>query len=186
MIVAYYLTAHDNDSFFLEDEKHPDAPICEKCGFLIDPVNYYNPYFRMKKKTLDLSYTHDLRPIASLKLKEFCKREGYRNLVFKDFEREPNFFQFIIKEIVELDIDKSQPKYENRCTVCGNWEGTYMQNIVIKYLSKELEDGFYRTDVLFSHGNRKNPLFIVGAGTFEKLKREKMKGLIFEPINIPD
>lgn len=183
MIVGYYLSAHDNDSFFLEEEDKPGAPLCKQCGFLMDTVNYYNPYFRLKKKTLDLSYTHDLRPIASLKLKEFCAREGYKDLLFKDFEREPNFFQFIVNRIVELDVDRSQPRYENRCEVCGNWEGTYLKEIFIKNQTKELEDGFYRTDVLFSHGNRKNPLIIVGTETQQKLKREKMKGLIFEPIN---
>jgi hypothetical protein len=184
MIIAYSISTHDNDSFFLEDEKNPAAAVCKACGFLINPTDYYNPYFTLKKKILDFSYTHDLRPIVSLKFKEFCVRENYKDLVFKDFEREPNFFHFKVVQSVELDIEKSQPKYENRCEVCGNWEGVYMKNIVLKNLGGELKDGFYKTDVLFSHGNRKNPLIIVAPETYKKLKREKMKGLIFEAIEI--
>jgi hypothetical protein len=65
MIVGYYLSAHDNNSFFLEDEKQPDAPLCKKCGFLIDPVNYYNPYFLRWRK-------HPLVP-CNLKLIEMKK-----------------------------------------------------------------------------------------------------------------
>ena len=184
MIVGDYLSAHDNDSFFLEDEKNLIDPTCPRCGYLLDPVNYFNPFFRMKKKVLDFSYTHDLRPIASLRFKEFCIRENYRDLVFKDFERQLYFFHFIVNKIVELDIKRSQPRFENRCEACGNWKGTYLDNIFLKNINKELEDGFYRTDVLFSSGNRKSPLIIVAPETYKKIKREKFKGLIFDTITI--
>jgi hypothetical protein len=183
-IIGYSISAQDNDSFYLEDEKHLDAESCIKCGFLLDPVNYFNPFFKIKKKNLDFSYTHDLRPIVSLRFKEFCIREGCTGIDFKEFEREPNFFHFKVKEVIEIDVSEGLFDFVKLCNICGNWEGVYTNCKPLK-LSKEyseLKDGFYRTDILFSYGNRKNPIFIIGIETFYKLKREKIKGLIIDPI----
>lgn len=184
MIIGYYLSANDNDSFFLEDEKDLHEPTCPKCGYLLDCVNYFNPFFKVKRKNYDLSYTYDQRAIVSLRFKEFCVREGYEGLSFKSFEREPCFFQPIITREVEVDKERSKPRFENLCNLCGNFEGVYFKGLFLKDISEELKDEFYRTDILFSWGNRKNPLIIIAPKTYEKLKREKFKGLIFQPITV--
>jgi hypothetical protein len=181
MNIGYYLSGDDNDSFFLEDDSL-NSPICSKCGRLLDTVSYFNPLFKLKRKSYDFSFTYDQRKIASLKFKEFCVREAYDGLIFKEFEREPNFFQFIVNNVVEVDIERSKPRFENPCSACGKHDGIYLRDLFLKDIIEELGDGFYRTDLLFSEGNRKQPLFIVGPKTQAKLKKEKLKGVIFKPI----
>jgi hypothetical protein len=182
MNIGYHLSGDDNDSFFIEDERSLNAPICSKCGRLLDSVNYFNPFFKLKRKIYDFSFTYDQRKIVSLKFKEFCIREAYDGLIFKEFEKEPNFFHFIVNNVVEVDIDRSKPRFEKHCSICGNYDGIYLRDLFLKDVAKELEDGFYRTDLLFSEGNKKQPLFIVGPRTQAKLKQEKLKGVIFRPI----
>jgi hypothetical protein len=182
MNIGFYLSGNDNDSFFIEDEKHLDSPTCSKCGWLLDFINYFNPLFKLKRKTYDLSFTYDQRKIVSLKFKEFCIRERYSGLVFKEFEREPDFFHFIVNNVIEVDVERSKPRFEKRCDICGNYEGIYLREIFLKNVNKELQDGFYRTDLLFSEGDKKQPLFIVGPKTKDKLKKEKLKEIVFKPI----
>lgn len=181
-IVGYLLSAHDNGSFYLDVEKPGDAPVCTKCGFLLSPVDYFNPFFKIKRKTLDFSFTYDNRPIVSLKFKEFCIRNNYKNISFKSFEREGEFFQFFVKKTLVVDVEKSKLTYENYCDECGKWQGIFFKEISIISNLLGFDDEFYKTDLLFSQGNRKGAQFIIGVETYKKLKIEKMKGLIYDPI----
>ncbi len=181
--IGFTLIGQDNDSFFLEHETQLIESTCRECGCLLDFVNYFNPSFRIKKKTYDFSATYDLRYIVSLKFKEFCVREGYKNIKFKSFEREPGFFQFLPCEIVEFDSERRKTEFIDYCEVCNNYKEVIGAiPAFLKIGTKKLTDGFYRTDLLFGVKNRKQPLIIVAPETYEKLKREKFKGLVFDRI----
>lgn len=62
--------ASDNKSDFLTEEDIEQPPKCSKCGFFLD-FDSFNPFFKLKNKNYDVSYTYDLRCIVSLKFKEF-------------------------------------------------------------------------------------------------------------------
>lgn len=182
MIIGYVLNGSDNDSFMIGDEKHIEVPCCLKCGYLLD-FNYHNPFYRIKRKVYDYSHPYDIGNIVSLKFKEFCIREEYKNIVFKEFERETNFFQLIVNNVIKFDFDRGKTRFKNFCDVCLNYEEAIITFIYLKNTFKELDNGFYRTDLVFGAKNKKNPLIIVDSNTYQKLKREKMKGLFFEPIH---
>lgn len=183
MTIGYFLMGQDNDSYFL-DLDNLYASKCFKCECLLDSINYFNPSFKLKKRTYDLSYTYDGRCIVSLKFKEFCIRNGYQGLTFKVFEREPNFFLLNIKNEVEFDSEKSGTSFIKYCDVCLRYEEVvgfspgYLKNV-----EKKLKDGFYRTNLLFGAGNSKHPIIIVAPETQSKLKAEKMKGVYIEPVS---
>jgi hypothetical protein len=183
-VIGYYLSGDDNDSFFLDNGETPIAPNCSKCGFLVDPTTYFNPFFKVKRKNLDFSFTYEQRKIVSLRFKEFCIREGYKGLVFKEFEREANYFQFLANNMIEVDVERSNPRFENYCEVCGNYGGIYLRELYLKNCNEELQDGFYRTDLFFSGGNSKQPIFVISPKTYTKLKKEKIKGIAFRAISI--
>lgn len=168
----------------LDDEKHPNASTCKECGYILD-FEYHNPFFKIKRKTFDFSHPYDIGHIVSLKFKEFCIRENYKGLLFKEFERQPNFFQLIVNNVVQFDTQKAKTEFGKRCKTCNNYEFTTgFEPPSLKNTSNPLDDGFYRTDILFGSYNRKNPIIVVGTETYQKLKREKMKGLIFDPITV--
>jgi hypothetical protein len=179
VVIAFCLYGQDNDSYMLEDLSSTD--LCPKCGYL-NQFDYHNPFFKIKKKSHDFSHPYDLGNVVSLKFKEFCVRENYINISFKEFEKSHGYFQFFVHNIVHFDYGRSDTKFKNYCKLCGNYEEvTGVTPPFLKNLAA-LNDGFYRTDLIFGSGNHKNPITIVAPGTQAKLKKEKMRGLVFKPI----
>jgi len=180
MIVGYSIFGQDDDNYMIDEQSVLD--LCPRCGFL-KKFDYHNPSYKVKRKNYDYFHPYDQGTIVSLRFKEFCLREGYHDILFKELERSIDFFQFFSERIVLVDATRTKMELNNFCPVCGNYEEstgsepTYLLNV-----TKALDDGFYRTDKVFGSRNSKNPLIIVGPETHRKLKREKMKGLIYFPI----
>ena len=184
MVFAYFLLGQDNNSFFL-DSKNLLAPTCSKCGYLYDLINYFNPSFKLKRRTNDISYTYDGRCIVSLRFKEFCKREGYVGLTFKVFEREPNFYLFQVDNELSFDSAVSKTEFLEYCEECNNYKEIIgFSPGHLRSIGNRLSDGFYRTDLLFGSGNSKHPLIIVAPETKIKFEREKLQGGYLEPIEM--
>jgi hypothetical protein len=153
--------------------------------FIKDFNSYYNPFFKIKKKTYDFSHPYDIGHIVSLKFKEFCLREEYSGILFREFEREPNFFQLIVNNVLQFDIERRKPELIGFCSLCKNYkEVVDSLPTFVKGINKELRDGIYRSDLFFGEGNNKHPLIIVAPITAKKLRRERMKGIIHEPIHV--
>jgi hypothetical protein len=184
MVIGYTIYGHDNDSYMIDELAPVDALTCTQCGFLKDQRGYFhNPFFKLKKKVFDFSSPYDTGKIVSLKFKEFCVRENYKGIQFKEFEREAGFFQLVVNNIVEFDAKRAKTEFLDICPKCKNYQAVI--GTVPPFLKKkpeELADGFYRTDLVFGSGNSKNPLTLIGPDTAKKLKREKMKGIVYVPI----
>ncbi|MBL0745583.1 hypothetical protein [Chryseolinea lacunae] len=181
-IIGYVITPLDNDSVMLDDRAVPER--CPLCHYIVD-FDYHNPFFKLKRKTYDFSCPYDIGIITSLKFKEFCVREGYKNIQFKEFEREPNFFHFITRKILPFDAKKVKSRFGKLCPVCKNYDtlvGTDPPTLI--GISKPLKDGFYSSDLCFGSYDKKNPLIIIGIETQAKLKREKFTGIDYEPIEL--
>jgi hypothetical protein len=181
MILGYCLYGQDNDSWMLEDGEPPQELKCNRCGLLID-FDYSNPFYKIKRKTYDYSHPYDVGNVVSAKFREFCIREGYKNIVFKEFEWSPGFFQFYATKIVKFDIKRSGTSLSKYCEVCKSYEEVIGSSPPFLDSQTVLSEGFYRTDLLFGSKNAKNSIIIVDPLTQQKIKREKMKGLVFKPI----
>lgn len=182
MVKGYLLIGSDNGSNLLDNQKHPMCTKCPECGYLLE-FDYYNPFFKLKKKSYDYSECYDLGIIVSLRFKEFCVRGNYPHLRFQEFDREPNFFLFTALETVKFDTIKAKTEFKKKCNACGKYEEVF--GIAPSALSEEIDvlpDGFYSTDTLFGFGNTRHPLIIASPITLNKLKKEKMKGLYFEQV----
>ncbi len=116
--------------------------------------------------------------IVSLKFKEFCIRENYKNLIFKELPQSPKFYQFYINDNkLEYDADVK----ENFCNKCGLHESIVrpIPSCISSY-DEPLSDGFYQSNLWFGSGNEKSPIIIVAPITLEKLKREGFKNMNIE------
>jgi hypothetical protein len=182
MVIGHCLYGVDNNSFMIDDRVN--VVRCSKCGFITD-FNFHNPFFVIKKTHYDYSHPYDIGTIVSLKFKEFCLREGYRDITFLELERCPGYFQFYAQKIVTFDAQRANTKQIKYCSVCNNYEQVIGSNpAFLKDVGNELDEGFYRTDLVFGVKDAKNPVTVVGPKTFRKLKLEKLKGLIFKPIEL--
>lgn len=181
MVTSYCLYGQDNDSWMLDDGKPSDGLRCPKCGLLTD-FNYSNPFYKLKKSTYDYSHPYDIGIIVSTKFKEFCVRENYSNIEFKELERSPGFFQFYAKRILKVDAQRSGTTFSKYCDVCKNYEEVIGSNPLYLQTNSKVDEGFYRTDLIFGSRNGKNPIIIIDPSLQQKLKREKLKGLVFRHI----
>lgn len=163
-------------------QKDTVYPKCKQCGVLLDS-DFHNPSFKLKRKAYDLSHANDVGHVVSLRFKEFCMRRNYRGIVFKDFEREKNFFQLIVSPVVRFDMNRVEIEYGQKCPECKKFEYvSAMPPLHLCDINGPLEDGFYRTDVVVGVNNTMTALIIVAPETYGLLKRERFKGLVFMPV----
>ena len=169
----------DNDSYMITPLE--GLARCTKCGRVLDK-NYVNPRFELVRAVYDLSYTYDGYCIASNKLKEFCVRNDYEGLDFAPMPSVPSFFSLQVRRVVEFDSERRETRFENYCESCKRFETVVGAYPVYLKSPVPLGDGFFRTDLEFGSGDEQHPLLLVGHETYQKLKREKLKGLTFEAI----
>jgi hypothetical protein len=186
-IIGYNLYGPDNDSYMSAScdnilEELDNVPTCNGCGYRTD-YTYANNNFKIKKRNYDISYTYDGVCIVSLTFKEFCKKNKYSNIIFKELPREEKFYQFIVENELEFDYTRRETKLINYCESCGFYENvigsipTFLKDII-----NPLDDGFYRSDLLFGSRNEKSPLIIISPFTKELLDNEKLKGVEYKEI----
>ena len=178
MDLGHILSGPDNDSHMLD--KIPSRVLCPACRSRIDKT-YYRKEFQPKKPHFDFSFTYDGYCIVSRRFQEFCIRNEYPGLDFHSLG-DGSFFWFMPRSTVRFDAKKRQTRFENFCSACNQY--AVVVGATPGFLVEEhpLPDGFYVTDIEFGDRTEKSPLYIVGVETQRKLKREKMKGLQFEPI----
>lgn len=190
-VVGYTLDGHDNGTYMYEPGDKA-LPTCPRCGYRLDffPTN---PDYALKKrfkpltgqptvsKETALSLTYDHQHIVSQGFKDFCSQEGYEGLNFIAFPKDPHHFHLIITNQVKFDPLRTRTRFLKLCPICGNYDEVIGTRPAFLQLSEPLADGFYRTDLLFGSGDRKDPLIIVGTETKAKLKAMKFKGFIFNP-----
>ena len=182
MIIGYQISGYDNNSYMTGscEKLFPEVnvPKCDKCGYRTD-FRYTNKDFVLKRKTMDFSSTYDGITIVSLKFKEFCNRNGYKNLEFIELPRTPNFFQFHVNgNIIEYNAGLK----ENFCETCGQYESIVAPSMKRENITEQLSDGFYQSDLWFASGNEKSPIIIISPTTREKFKTEKFKNICFAKI----
>ncbi|HET7001998.1 MAG TPA: hypothetical protein VFI33_11835 [Puia sp.] len=182
MIIGYEITGYDNGSFMTGSCKKlddlPFLPKCNECGYRTD-YRYTNKDFKLKRENLDFSSTYDGVTIVSLKFKEFCNRYGYKNLVFNELPKTPNFFQYYIEGSF---LQYNARLFENQCNSCKQYESVIGPAIQIDLFREPLEDGFYQSNLWFASGNEKSPVMIISPVTKENMVKEKFRNICFDKI----
>jgi len=180
MILGYCLFGPDDDNYLIDENSTLD--LCQNCGFLKD-FHYHNPSYKVKRKMYDFFHPYDLGHLVSQRFREFCVRENYNAIQFKELERSFGYYQFFSESVVSFDAHRTGTEFDKLCTVCGNYEETTgIKPPYLSHIEHPLDDGFYRTDIVFGSKNSKDSIIIVGPETHRKLKREKMKGITYIPI----
>jgi hypothetical protein len=165
-IIGYNLDGQDNDTYMFRDNS--PLPKCEGCGYRLD-FSPTNRKYVLKKCKDAISATYDGQTIISKAFKEFCELNEYLGIKFGAFENDPNHFHLTLTHIVKFDSIRRKTRFEKLCPQCGNYESIVGATPVYLLVDKSLEDGFYRSDLIFASGNEKHPLTLVGIETKAKL-----------------
>jgi hypothetical protein len=188
-LIGYNLSGPDNGTYMFRDRS--GLKRCPLCGYRLDFISHNPDYqFRRReadqydgyvKRGADFSSTYDMYKIVSDRFRAFCMEQEYTYLAFGEFSKDKSHFNFVANRIVEFDAVRRVTNFEKLCCACGNYESVVGAKPAYLLRSKPLEDGFYRSDLLFGSGDSKGPLILVGIETREKLKAAKLKGLEFSP-----
>ena len=188
-LIGYDLSGPDNGTFMFRGGS--EVKRCPLCGYYVDFLAY-NPDYQFKrreadkydgyiKRGADFSSTYDSYDIVSDRFRTFCLEQQYEGLAFGEFSNDKTHFNFMPNRIVRFDALRRNTTFEKLCRVCRNYESVVGATPPYLLRSKPLEDGFYRSDLLFGSGDRKGPLILVGLETKAKLKAANLKGLEFSP-----
>jgi len=179
-LVGYGLSGHFNGTTFIEDKSSLEH--CPNCGTRYDLFTH-NPNYKMgRKRRGHLFYTYDLIPIVTQPFKDFVWENGYAGVSFLPFKRDLERFHLIVENVIPYDWNVPELKLDEYCNICKRYNsvatGTDDRFVAV---NAPLDDGFYRTDLFFGHGNNKGPIYVVGLETVEKMKAFGLKGIIFTP-----
>ncbi len=177
-VVGYTLQGQFNDTYMFRDNSL--LAKCEGCGYRLD-FSPTNPQYILRKGKEDFSATYDGQRIVTRAFKDFCEENRYKGVVFRNFENDPDHFHFIVIPEVKFDAPRRKTRFENLCPQCGNYESIVGAKPAYLLIGQAMEDGFYRTDLIFATGNEKHPVLLVGMETKSKLEAANLKGLEFAP-----
>lgn len=177
MIVGFTVYGPDNGTFMFEDNDALET--CPVCGFRID-FFAHNPAYRAKKRRSDLLATYDGQWIVSRRFREVCEQHALPGVQFLSFRDEPLYSHLLLTRIIPFDAERREVDFIKYCASCGNYDEVIGANPAYLKRRPPLEDGFYRTDLLFASGNGKHPVILVAESTKQLLLKEGLKGLDFE------
>ena len=180
--IGYAIFGQHNDTTMLDQCQFETCP---ECGYVTD-FDFYNEGYRPKKEYLDYSETYDLFTVVSAKFRDFCLREAYTALRFRPFRGTNRHYCFSVDEpIVEFDSSRRETAFDKLCPTCGFYESvTGATPVFLKKPEQLPADGFARTDLCFGSGNEKKPIYLIGAETHRKMRKERFRGIEFIAIKI--
>jgi len=202
MIIAYQLTAEDDDSNMLGDETYcpprslgfhdwrfgtdgmPHPATCKKCGRKTRP-DYVSPTFRARKRKWDISATYDGYDIVSRRFRDFCRRHRWKGMSFVPLPADDDFFVLRLSCIVPFDAKRCETQLEDRCPVCRAFYNVIGASpAFLRGVTKPITQGFFRSDLEFGSGPEQSPLIFVGITTAAKLRKQGFKSFELEEVEI--
>lgn len=180
MTIGYGISGPDNDSYL-----NPDGwgkTICEVIDFVNNRENYVTEKFRVKRANFNLSYTYDGGTIVSQKFRDFCLRNKYSTLKFYQLKKQKNLYLLKCTKIIAYDIEQRQTRFEEFQPDCQMYNSIAGATPICLSSKNKLEDGFYRTDILFGGGYEQSPILLIGTETFKKMQTEKFTDIDFQIV----
>lgn len=121
--------------------------------------------------------------IADVRFREFCIDEGYDDLEFLPINGGKALFELRPTRILNVDLVRSEPILGEICIRCGNFAMCLLgRGLFLRDVTKPLEDGFYRTDLVYGNRSGKAPIVCVGMETARKITAAGFKRIYFRPF----
>ena len=89
---------------------------------------------------------------------------------------------FKVKNSIDFDVDRRNTRFLEFNEICNEYNEVVGATPVCLKENRQIEIGFYRTNIEFGRGYAKSPLILVDSETFKLIKKEKFKGLYGEKI----
>lgn len=180
MILGYYLQGQDNDSFLNSNLYEKNISDC--LGFVKNREKYITQDFKIKQTKYEFSYTYDGALIVSQRFKEFCKNNKLKEIEFYPLKNQQDYYLLKVKKIIDFDVDRRNTQFLEFNESCNEYNEVVGATPICLKENRQLDIGFYRTNIEFGRGHAKSPLILVDPKTFNLIKKEKFKGLYGEAV----
>ena len=180
MLQGYYLVANDNDSYIQEEFYNKE--ICECENFVFNREKYLNEDIVITKKDLDCSYTYDGYFIVSKEFMQFYEKSNFIGLKFFKINEKYDLYYAKASKSIEFDSERRKTKFLEFNKKCAMFNEVVGATPICLKDKNKINNGFFKTDVLFGRGYSQSPFLIVDVDTGKKLKKEKFKGLQLKEV----
>jgi hypothetical protein len=183
MVIGYAILGNSSNdgSFFYE--KTPDGVLCPACGTCQNYSYAPTSIDISKSNKYDVSYTHDLRKLFSQRSTDYVRNELRAENEFIPIQTHSSvYFYMFPQPVIRFDVERRKTKFVNHCDTCGGYESIVGAYPGYYQISEPVGPGFYRSDIAFSSGSSKFPMFVVGEKWKEKLESQKFRGITFEEV----
>ncbi len=149
----------------------PEAGIhCPECSSVLDHTRV-SSHVKMRAKR-DIA-SADGRVIVSARFRNFCEAAGYPDLEFHEVDARRKLFEMRPTRLLYVDIDRSAPIFTGQCWRCGNIDCLHGRGFFFHDLTKPLDRGFFRSDLLWGCRAGKHPRIVVGEETKRQLSEAR-------------
>jgi len=180
-IIGFGITGLDNGTTFIGDKSR--LACCPTCGARYD-FFVHNPEYHMgRKRRSDLLFTYDDVPIITQRFRDFVEINGYPGVHSLPFKNDMARFHLVVDSVVPYDQTAPGLEMEEFCKTCQRYNSvaTGTEGLILD-TNAPLDDGFYRSDLVFGHGHNKTALIVVGMKTRDKMEEYGLKGVCFQPV----
>ncbi len=175
MILGYTISVTDGDIDFYQDA--PGSCFCPKCKGILD--NTYLPEkLRLSKKARvnDIFATYDGKTLISERAALFFKASFGDSCVLTCISAENPLFLVNPIPVIPFDAVRRETIFEERCDLCGFYQGVYGAKPAFLKRYEPLPHGVYKTDIEFGSSAARHPLIIFGAPDKQLIKSFKFHG----------
>ena len=178
MRIGYALFAADNKRYMYSDNS--GLSHCDGCGYRFDYFAHNDTFVLTPQ--FDASATYDGQNIVSKRFARYCKNNKFDENEFLSFSNDREHFHWIIHKIIKVNQTINPPTLDNLCAQCKRYESTAGASPLFLQEESIPRIGCFRTDIEFSCGNSKHPIFIAGIQTRDDFKSNGFTGIYFKPV----
>jgi len=185
MNLGYVMKAkNSNNGIFInpsvgEDVLCPNCTSCLNCEYSPASIEFF------RSKRYDISHTSDLRYLFSARFVQFCYEVLGSTETFHKINSDTGALYYMNpSNIISFDVERRRTQFGNKCSECGGYDSIVGARPAFLKIDKPIEDGFYRTDIMFGSGVNRSPLFLVGKHWRDLMLAQKFRGIKFEEIAI--
>lgn len=176
---ASVLWQEDNEAIAFGDRQ--DVCRCPSCLTLVDKWSTPLTGLRLRRRHFDISTTYDGVTVVSRRFAQWLDRLRLGGVEVRQLPDDRQFYQLIVRRVVELDAVRQGVLFEDRCPICGRYDSVVRAfPVYLKADQVVAECDIVRTDLEFGTADEQSPLLIVGNQLADMLRETGMRGFSLE------
>ena len=180
MILLYHFSSYGARGDYFTG-KEPAGVLCSECECVID--HDYIPKRVSIRRPYDVACTYDKHTIVNEAFKQFCEKEELTGVEFVLVNERRRLYLLRLHNVLRFDAQHSSTRFGKVCNKCGQHEFVVgFEPTRLCEVTKPIEHGLYRSDLLFGSTYARTPINFAGIETKRRIEAMRFRGTCFNPI----